>query len=382
MRDGWRQVTLGEVCRIQQGKRVEHLPAGEASYPVLGATGILGSWFEPTYSEPVVALGCRGTVGTVRYVEDPSWFGNNVMAVWSQNAATLDNRYLALSLEGADLMAAGAIGGQVQKQITRTSLAPVQIALPPLRVQERIVDLIDTLDTAIQKAEGQAARAYAAVGITVGALSARATQDGVTALGEHGTFLRGRRFTKADYSDEGVAGIHYGQIYTSLGPVTRAPLTRLPEKMSSRLRLADPGDVIVATTSENVEDVGKATLWAGEGKVAFHDDSYAYKHDLDPIFATYLFTTPAFHYAKRQFVAGLKVMRVSGESLSRIELPIPSRGDQERIGAVASALNATRDAAMESLQRLRALRTNLLTVLLSGEHEIPESYDEVMEVAS
>lgn len=29
---------------------------------------------------------------------------------------------------------------------------------------------------------------------------------------------------------------------------------------------------------------------------------------------------------------------------------------------------------------LRELRSNLLTALLSGEHEIPESYDELLEV--
>ena len=37
------------------------------------------------------------------------------------------------------------------------------------------------------------------------------------ALGEIGTFIRGRRFTKVDYVDEGISVIHYGEIYTQYG---------------------------------------------------------------------------------------------------------------------------------------------------------------------
>src|SRR5690606_32141048 len=33
-------------------------------------------------------------------------------------------------------------------------------------------------------------------------------------LGEIGEFIRGRRFTKADYVDDGIDVIHYGDIYT------------------------------------------------------------------------------------------------------------------------------------------------------------------------
>ncbi len=36
-------------------------------------------------------------------------------------------------------------------------------------------------------------------------------------------------------------------------------------------------------------------------------------------------------------------------------------------------------AAREAAGALRALRSNLLTVLLSGEHEIPSSYDALLE---
>lgn len=37
------------------------------------------------------------------------------------------------------------------------------------------------------------------------------------ALGDIGQFIRGRRFTKNDYVEEGIRVIHYGEIYTRFG---------------------------------------------------------------------------------------------------------------------------------------------------------------------
>lgn len=50
--------------------------------------------------------------------------------------------------------------------------------------------------------------------------------------------------------------------------------------------------------------------------------------------------------------------------------------------SLAAALRETREACRAQAAvaaALGELRANLLTALLSGEHEIPESYDELME---
>ncbi|MBD8507941.1 hypothetical protein IFU08_00005, partial [Microbacterium sp. CFBP 8790] len=52
----------------------------------------------------------------------------------------------------------------------------------------------------------------------------------------------------------------------------------------------------------------------------------------------------------------------------------------ERQGELTDALDAlldAYDAARSAAESLRTLRSDLLTVLLSGEHEIPSSYDEL-----
>lgn len=51
--------------------------------------------------------------------------------------------------------------------------------------------------------------------------------------------------------------------------------------------------------------------------------------------------------------------------------------EQNEITPVLASAQAAVKRARASLQALRDLRSNLLAALLSGEHEIPESYDEV-----
>lgn len=162
MHDGWPSVSLGDVAWIQQGKRIEHEPVGRLPHPVFGANGVIGSHTEGTYSFPVIGLGCRGSVGTVHTVPAGSWLGNNVMAIWPRDKGRLLLEFIGYLLEITDLRAAGVIAGQVQPQITRTSLTPLRISLPPLAEQVGIVGIIGAANEAIEAASGHATALVAA----------------------------------------------------------------------------------------------------------------------------------------------------------------------------------------------------------------------------
>jgi len=153
-------------------------------------------------------------------------------------------------------------------------------------------------------------------------------------LGEIGKFFRGRRFTKDDLVPDGVDAIHYGDIYTQLGSSTMKTVSHISPELSPGLRFAKHGDVVIASVGETVEDVGKAVAWLGEGDVAIHDDCFGFRHGMNPKFVSYFFQTAAFHSQKNRFVARAKVKRISGESLAKIVMPVPSLDEQERIVSI------------------------------------------------
>jgi type I restriction enzyme S subunit len=201
-------------------------------------------------------------------------------------------------------------------------------------------------------------------------------------LGEVGDFVRGRRFTKEQYVPKGLGCIHYGQVHTHFGRVAEQSLTFLPEHLRDRLRLARRGDVVIAATSEDVDGLGKATVWLGTGDVAVHDDCYIFRHRLDPRFAAYLFVSPWFQQQKQQYASGTKVTRITGADLAKIEIPVPPLAVQARIGATLHEVSSHVDALRTELASARRLRASLLTIVLSQQVEIPESYDVMMDEAA
>jgi hypothetical protein len=142
-----------------------------------------------------------------------------------------------------------------------------------------------------------------------------------------------------------------------------------------RLRLAQRGDVVIAATSEDLDGLGKATVWLGSDDVAVHDDCYIFRHSLDPLFASFLFLSPWFHDQKRKYASGTKVTRISAGDLANIEVPIPSDAAQARIGEALRCLSVLSKSSGDELIAAKRLRGTVLGALLSQQVQVPESYD-------
>ena len=103
----------------------------------------------------------------------------------------------------------------------------------------------------------------------------RLCPDGVEykTLGEVGEFVRGSGIQKKDFVEEGIGCIHYGQIYTHYGLSAAETKSFITEEFSRGKRMAHPGDLVIATTSENEDDVCKAVVWLGEDDIAVSNDA-------------------------------------------------------------------------------------------------------------
>lgn len=159
-------------------------------------------------------------------------------------------------------------------------------------------------------------------------------------MSDVGEFIRGKRFTKADYEPEGIACIHYGEIYTHFGTSATEVVSHLRPEIGGGLRYAEPGDVVIVDVGETVEDVGKAVAWIGAEPVAIHDHSYAFRHDLNPSYVSYVMQTGWFMREKLKYIARTKVNTLLIAGFSKIEIPIPEREEQDHIVSVLDKFDA------------------------------------------
>ena len=143
------------------------------------------------------------------------------------------------------------------------------------------------------------------------------------ALGDAGEFIRGGGLQKKDFTETGVGCIHYGQIFTHYGMFAEKTKSYVSQEFFKKARKAEKGDLVIATTSENDEDVCKAVAWLGHEEIAVSSDACIYRHNLNPKYVSYFFRTEEFQKQKRQHITGTKVRRVNADDLAKIQIPIP-----------------------------------------------------------
>lgn len=255
---------------------------------------------------------------------------------------------------------------------------------PPLVEQHRIVDLIGVMDDVI-----------------VAAGQNRMDLEAFLAARRDALFSRGPQRRAADMFDV-LIGLQRSPA-RSAGP-NQIPYLRSYNVGDGHLILDDiktmsfsadqqdkyalaEGDVLVSEGSASEKAVGAPAPYRSEleGVVGFQNTLLRYRAIpgiSTPSFVSHWCSWAYASGAFRDIASGTNIKHIGSggaNAMSVIDLSV------EEQDVLTPELDAIRDGLIElgtRLSTLRTLRSNLLTVLLSGEHEIPETYDELMEAVA
>ncbi|PZU35638.1 MAG: hypothetical protein DI576_00465 [Actinomyces sp.] len=184
-------------------------------------------------------------------------------------------------------------------------------------------------------------------------------------LGEIAELRRGTGMPKSTFIDKGVAAIHYGHIYTKYGAHTAHTYAHVTPAHAGKLAPVAPGDLVIANTSENIEDVGKAVAWTGSQPAVTGGHATVLSTDQDTKFLSYYFRTARFNSDKRRYAFGTKVIELSTSNLTKIWVPVPPLELQHEIVTILDkfvALEAELEAELEARrQQYEYYRDRLLT---------------------
>lgn len=150
-------------------------------------------------------------------------------------------------------------------------------------------------------------------------------------LGEVATIRRGGSFQKKDFCEDGVPCIHYGQIYTRYGLFADKTLTFISEDAAKKQKYAVKNDIVMAVTSENIDDVCKCVAWLGDDEIAVSGHTAIIHHTLNPKYLCYYFHTAMFYAQKKKLAHGTKVIEVTPDKLADITIPVPPMEVQSEI---------------------------------------------------
>ena len=140
----WSVKALSDFCEIYQPQTIGMKDMiADGQYVVYGANGPIGLYNRFNHEDSEVTITCRGaTCGTVNVTPPHVWITGNAMVV-RPSETEMTKQMMRYVLEGLDYSL--VITGAAQPQITRQTLAPSKIPVPPLKEQELIVARLDLM---------------------------------------------------------------------------------------------------------------------------------------------------------------------------------------------------------------------------------------------
>ena len=397
MRDGWVETTLGDVAEWWSGgtpkaREPKYYENGTIPWAVIADMhkGIIDSTNSYITKEALERIGSRlapagsvlismyASVGKSAIANIP--LATNQAIAWSiPNQKKIIPFYLYLVSQQLEKEISGSARGATQKNINRQMLREFSFQLPPLPEQKRIVDLISSVDTYIEALQQQVESARRSRNAVLHELLAAGGEDWVdVSLGQIADWGSGG--TPKSDNDEFYGGTIPWCVIGDLTEddvwETKKTITQLGLSNSSA-KIIDPGSVLLAMYGASIGRTGISAI----GMATNQAIAYAKCQDslvLPKYLLLFLQTQKTKFVEMGQGAAHPNISQALIKSWA-ISLPLI---DQQKI--IVGRVDSFTKLITQGESVLHAscnLRSSLLSELLSGNHEIPVTYDEIMGAA-
>lgn len=403
MRDGWREVTLGSVVE----RRTDFVPVvPDQKYTILGVQRSGWGFVE---REPIKGSDQKFTkllqvaeddlvYRTITAFEAPAavvgpdqagkFVTPQTFPVFRIDQTQMLPRFMeALTTWPTfhEEMSSRCTGSVLRrKTLSIGAFESIPLSLPPLDEQRRIVDLIGALDDTLAAADKVASGLEPAWWAMARKLQEDCVDVPVRVLGDisdiHGGLTKNKKDAERPDAVEvpylRVANVHRRRL------VLDDVATIVAARKRVEAALLKPGDLLMNEGGDR-DKLGRGAVWRGEVEGCTHQNHVFRVRITDEEFVPEFVSAWANSFGQKWFeVNGSQttgIASISKTTLSRFPVPAIPRADQTRWSDLLDTITEHEWQVRGQVDRLRALRSNLLTALLSGEHEIPESYDELME---
>jgi type I restriction enzyme S subunit len=388
MRKGWTETTLDGIAEYLNGYPFKPSDLGEVGTPVVRIKQLLDP-NEPL-DRAVISIPQKNVLkdGDIVF----SWSGTLAVRIWNRGPAFLNQHlfkvveregvtrnYLPLVIEHAIEELEEKSHGTTMKHITKQTLLPHKINLPPLQEQKRIVDLISSVDSYINALQQQAGNARK---------SRNAVLHEMLSAGGDG-------WEKVELGK--IADVRDGTHDSPKPSITGYPLITSKNITGNRLSFKDT----YLVSEKNFFEINKRSKvdrfdilismigTVGQAVLISEDPIFAIKNvgliktgdpELSTFLAAYLNSVDGQSQITSRTTGSTQKFIGLG-SLRTLLVPLPPISERTRIIEIVVAMDEAIAIMEVTIAETKKLRSGLLSDLLSGDHEIPPSYDKIMGVA-
>ena len=363
----WPRVRLGDMLSLEYGKSLPaHARDPHGEFPVAGSNGPDGKHTSAFVSSPGIAVGRKGSAGKVYWYENDFWPIDTTYYVVPKLSLDMRWTYYLLSLLRLDRLATttGVPG------LNRNDAYSLEISLPPLSEQRRIVEILDQAD----RIRRLRADADAKADRILPALFIKMFGDPVTnpmgwpkrSISELATVITGNTppRKKQEYFGDYIEWVKSDNLNTPSHYITPTA-EYLSEEGAKIGRKALPGSALVTCIAGSPSAIGNVAL--ADREVAFNQQINAAvpREGVD------------CYYLYGHFVVGKRLVQsastggmkgiVTKNRFCEIEFLAPPSNLQERFGYRCKQICEQTEARLKQVGRIDRLFSSLLYRAFSGD---------------
>jgi restriction endonuclease S subunit len=367
MRKGWTETTLDGLIDLYTGKLDVNASKINGQYPFFTCAREIFRINDFAFDGKAVLVAGNGDLN-VKYYEGKFNAYQRTYVLFTKDEALISPSFLFLYMSGyIDQLRSDTQGSTIQ-YLKKNQFTDAPINLPPLQEQKRIVDLISSVDSYIDALQQQAGNARKSRNAVLHEML-NAGGDGwtETTLPHVVEVLdRLRRPISAIERDRRIGAVPYFGANGQAGWIDEFIFNETLVLLGE-----DAIDFLNPKAS-------KAYMVTGPSWVNNH--AHVLRADTSkvlPYFLTELLN--AVDYS--QYVSFGTRSKLTQGSMNGIKLQIPPLLEQKRIVDLISSMDDAITTTEVTIAETKKLRSGLLSDLLSGNHEIPDSYDKIIGAA-
>ena len=153
-------------------------------------------------------------------------------------------------------------------------------------------------------------------------------------LGDIGIFERGNGIKRDETFESGYPCVRYGEMYTKYkyAPTFEKTVSFTSKAVFEKCRKAHKGDLFMALTGENKQDISLAAQYVGDEEIAVGGDLCHFTVlEAYGLYFVYLINSTYFSSKKEILATGDIIVHISTDKLASIPIPLPPLAEQHRI---------------------------------------------------
>ena len=388
MRDGWVNYKFKDVATAVKGKLPKSKNEDGIGIPYLTASYLRSS--QPDYWIENLEGAVTAEDGDCLILWDGAGAGDlfsgrhgvvsSTMAVVTTQNSKILREFLTLFISSKADYIKETCRGTTVPHVSPDAIANMELKIPTLLEQKRIVDFISSVDSYIKALLKQLKSAKESRNAVLHELLNADGENWVeTSLGEIAEVIGGGTpsTTNPEYWDGHILWLTPTEITSQDGQVVSDSIRKISDsgyKNSGAQML--PVDSVILTSRASVGFVALA------GKELCTNQGFQSLIPKPSVLSKFLMfwiqlNRPEFESRS----AGSTFKEISKSNVKSIKLELPPLSEQKRIVEIISTIDEVIFQTTLTTSKAQDLRYSLLNDLLSGEHEIPASYDKVIGAA-